>query len=120
MLLLNKWMILVSVILFLLCMAMPLRKAKGMRGRKTVQALLRPHAWYALLLLITSLVHGIMAGKHPTMISGKLAWMVLLVVLLTSVFQKSMKSKNWRKLHQIVSILCAFLIVVHIVQAIVS
>ena len=73
-----------AVLLCILCLAAPLKKTKAGQKIKGLRILLKPHVLYGWLLLVIGLMHGIMAGKNPGMISGKLVWMVLLVLLLAA------------------------------------
>ena len=65
-----------AVLLCILCLAAPLKKTKAGQKIKGLRILLKPHVLYGWLLLVIGLMHGIMAGKNPGMISGKLVWMV--------------------------------------------
>lgn len=51
--------------------------------------------------------------------SGKPAWLCLLILLIFSAFKGRMKTRNWIKIHRVLSVLLCLLIVVHIVHAIV-
>lgn len=51
--------------------------------------------------------------------SGKPAWLCLLILLIFSAFKGRMKNRNWIKIHRVLSVLLCLLIVVHIVHAIV-
>ena len=80
-----------AVLLCILCLAAPLKKTKAGQKIKGLRILLKPHVLYGWLLLVIGLMHGIMAGKNPGMISGKLVWMVLLVLLLAACLKSRMK-----------------------------
>lgn len=67
-------------------------KTKAGQKIKGLRILLKPHVLYGWLLLVIGLMHGIMAGKNPGMISGKLVWMVLLVLLLVACLKSRMKN----------------------------
>ena len=75
---LNLFMILISFALLLLCMLAPLRKSTAAQEHPSLKMLLRPHAVYGVLLLFVSLVHGILSGHKPAMMSGKAAWLGLI------------------------------------------
>lgn len=81
-----------AVLLCILCLAAPLKKTKAGQKIKGLRILLKPHVLYGWLLLLIGLMHGIMAGKNPGMISGKLVWMVLLVLLLAACLKSRMKN----------------------------
>ena len=89
------------------------QKIKGLR------ILLKPHVLYGWLLLVIGLMHGIMAGKNPGMISGKLVWMVLLVLLLVACLKSRMKNSVWMFLHRSLSVVFAAGIVFHIAYAVI-
>lgn len=108
----------ISLILFLLCMMLPLRKTKCGRCR-FFRAMVKPHTIYACLLAVTALAHGILSGKHPAMVSGKIAWMVLLILIITSFLKKKLSETAWLRLHRVLSIGLSICICVHIVYAIV-
>ena len=72
-----------------------------------------------LALLVIGLMHGIMAGKNPGMISGKLVWMVLLVLLLAACLKSRMKKSVWMFLHRSLSVVFAAGIVFHIAYAVI-
>ena len=81
-----------AVLLCILCLAAPLKKTEAGQKIKGLRILLKPHVLYGWLLLVIGLMHGIMAGKNPGMISGKLVWMVLLVLLLAACLKSRMKN----------------------------
>lgn len=72
--------------------------------------LVRPHAVYGMLLLIVSFIHGILSGNREEMITGKTAWLFLLILLILSLFKKRMQSGTWLNLHRIFSVLVCTLI----------
>ena len=114
---LNLFMILISFALLLLCMLAPLRKSAAAQKHPSLKMLLRPHAVYGVLLLIVSLVHGILSGHKPAMMSGKVAWLCLLILLILSLFKKRMNPGTWLRLHRIFAVLFCVLIVIHIVSS---
>ena len=64
MLIVNKLMSLISFILLVLCMLAPMKKNRALKGNKIVQVILKPHAVYGILIFMTSLVHGVFAGRN--------------------------------------------------------
>lgn len=74
------------------------------------------HAALAWLLLVLSLVHGIMKGKHPAMMSGKLTWIILIILIITALPKKYLKNKTYLKIHRILSILFVVTLVLHIIH----
>lgn len=110
----------VSVVLVLLCMAFPLRKNGKFYKNRFFQRILKPHTIYAVALLVISLLHGIAAGKQAGIISGKAAWMILLVLVLTSFLKRKIKQETWLKLHRIGSVLLFVAVGTHIVYALVK
>lgn len=57
------------------------------------------HTLYGVVLLAAAFVHGILAGNKPGMVTGKLAWMVLLILILLTLFRKKMKTRSWNRIH---------------------
>ena len=105
-----------AVLLCILCLAAPLKKTKAGQKIKGLRILLKPHVLYGWLLLVIGLMHGIMAGKNPGMISGKLAWLVL---LLAACLKSRMKKSVWMFLHRSLSVVFAAGIVFHIAYAVI-
>ena len=73
---------------------------------------------FALLLLIVSFLHGILSGNKPAMMTGKAAWLCLLILLVLSLFRKRMGTAAWLRLHRVLSVLLCALIAVHILHAV--
>ena len=114
---LNLFMILISFALLVLCMLAPLKKSTAAQEHPALKMLLIPHAVYGVLLLIVSFVHGILSGNKPAMMSGKAAWLCLLILLLMSLFKKRMVPGAWLRLHRIFAFFFCVLIVIHIVSS---
>ncbi len=114
----NILLTITSLVLFLLCVMFPLRKTRCGKCRFFL-AMIKPHTFYACLLAVTALVHGILSGKNPGMISGKIAWMVLLVLIITSFLKRKLSETAWIRLHRCLSIGLSICICFHIVYAIV-
>lgn len=119
MLIINKMMILISIVLLLLCVLTCIRKNIEFQKNSFVQKILRPHAFYGTLLLITSLVHGILSGKKPGMMTGKLAWLCLLILLSLSVLKRKVKKEKWIRIHRVCTVCLCVTIAVHILHAII-
>lgn len=117
--LLNKIMILLSVILFLLCILEPLTRKNEAKGNGIFRTVLKPHAVYGVLLLAVSMIHGILSGNKPGMVSGKIAWLCLLVLLSCSLFKGYRKKAAWLRIHRILAVLFCILILVHIIHVVV-
>ena len=94
-------------------------KNKGRAENKRTSDTAEAHVLYGWLLLVIGLMHGIMAGKNPGMISGKLVWMVLLVLLLAACLKSRMKKSVWMFLHRSLSVVFAAGIVFHIAYAVI-
>jgi len=105
-----------AVLLCILCLAAPLKKTKAGQKIKGLRILLKPPVLYGRVI---GLMHGIMAGKNPGMISGKLVWMVLLVLLLVACLKSRMKKSVWMFLHRSLSVVFAAGIVFHIAYAVI-
>ena len=115
---LNLIMIFISFALLLLCMLTPLRKSAAVQKRPSLKMLFKPHGIYGLLLLIVSFLHGILSGNKPAMMTGKAAWLCLLILLVLSLFRKRMGTAVWLKLHRIFSVLLCVLIAAHVLHAV--
>ena len=87
MLILNKLMILISVVLLLLCILEPMRKVV-VRKRSLIQKILSPHAVYGVLLLITSFIHGILSGKKTGNDDGKTDLALPVITSMSISFEK--------------------------------
>lgn len=97
----------ICLILFLLCVLIPLNKNIS-----------RYHVPLAWILLIFSLIHGFTATKNGAMITGKIAWLILLImIILTYAIKK--KSPKWRKFHTSFSIIFSVLVIIHIIYGII-
>lgn len=48
------------------------------------------------------------------MISGKIAWMVLLILILLSIFLKKRKSLFWKQIHTVLAVIVCVLVVIHV------
>src|SRR5699024_2199677 len=116
---LNLIMTVISLILLILCIMASFRKSGEARGHQMLQAVLKPHTIYGILLLVTSLVHGILSGNNPAMMCGKPAWLCVLILQIFSAIRVKMKTRNWIKSHRVLTVLLCLLIVVHIGHAIV-
>ena len=97
----------ICLILFLLCLVIPMNKKIS-----------RYHIPLAWSLLDFSIIHGILETKNTAMITGKLAWLSLLVVIIFAYILKRNNLK-WKKYHILLSIIFSILVVIHIIQAIV-
>lgn len=112
--LLEKLFALLSVLLLILCMLAPLRKSDPAQSRPLLKKLSSHHALFGILLLTVSLIHGILAGNAAGMITGKLVWMVLLLLVLLSVFLKKQKSLLWKRIHLVLAVIVCVLATVHV------
>lgn len=110
---LNTILALLSVILLILCMLCP--QAKKQLNAKW----LNHHIIYAVLLIIVALIHGILAGKHPAMLSGKLSWLCLIIFVVISIPHHRFKHPTFKKIHRSLSIITCGLILIHIIHALV-
>lgn len=71
------------------------------------------HQWFAFCILILAFIHGILSGKQTGMISGKIAWTVLLLMYITCLCLKKWK---YRKLfHHIFMFVFLILCISHII-----
>lgn len=113
----NHLCILISGALLILCMLTPFRRRSGGRAGQIIRGMLKPHILYGILLLFTSLIHGILSGNKAGMASGKLAWFCMLLLFLLSPGKKRRGKPGWMQLHRRMAILLCAVIAVHIVWA---
>lgn len=114
---LSRFLSLISVLLILLCLLAPLKKSSAAAGHKIVRTLLKPHRLYALLLLVLSLAHGILAQRTPAMNSGKIAWLFILLFIIISFAGQRIKKNTWLRIHRVLSAAGCILIAGHIITA---
>ncbi len=115
---LNIFLTVLSLALFILCLLLPLRKTKCGQC-KYFRAMVKPHTLYACLLAVTAFAHGLLSGKNPGMVSGKIAWTVLIALLITSFLKKKLAETTWTRLHRVLSAAFGICVCVHIIYAIV-
>ncbi len=107
-----------SLLFFILCILTPLKKSASAAKYKIIGFVLKHHAFYAALILPLALAHGILAGKASGMISGKIAWMLILILIITSIAGRRLTKKTWLVLHRLLSLTAGILIIIHICVAI--
>lgn len=107
-----------SLLFFILCILAPLKKSAVAAKYKIIGIALKHHTFYAVLILPLALAHGILAGKAPGMISGKIVWMLILILIITSIAGRILTQKCWLILHRILSLASGILMVIHICAAI--
>ena len=112
-LLLSKLLSILSILLLLACMLVPIRKTTFSQRHPFILVVFKHHTLYGILLLIITLFHGILAGNQPGMITGKIAWMVLLLLIIFAIPKNKMKSSIWKKIHVIISVLLCLIIIYH-------
>ena len=119
MLILSRAMALVSLLLLLLCMGAARKNNKAGRKSPWLQKLLTGsgHGFCGIFLLLAGLAHGIAAGRRPGMISGKVAWMLLLVLVIFSLIARKRLSGPWRRLHRYLAIGACLLVAAHVICA---
>lgn len=114
----NIFFTFLSLIFLLLCLLAPMGKSKKADSVPAFRAILSPHTLYAVLLLFTSLIHGILSGNRPGMLSGKLTWFCLLALCLTSFFRHKMDRQVFLKLHRKLAVLVGLFLILHIFSGI--
>ena len=102
------------ILLLILCRIVPLRKTKTCQKCPFLRRLLKHHTIYGIFLFIFAFIHGILAGKQPGMITGKLAWLALFFLIILAIPKKKIPKKLWTNLHIVFSILVCFLVLIHI------
>ncbi len=118
MIILEKLLALAAVLLLIICMMAPLKKTAFAEKHPGIKRVVGFHAVYAWLLLAAGLAHGILAGKQPGMVTGKIAWMVLLVLILLTLLRRKMKASAWNLLHRVLSAAVCVMIVAHVIVAV--
>lgn len=83
-----------SLLFFILCILAPLKKSAVAAKYKIIGIALKRHTFYAVLILPLALAHGILAGKAPGMISGKIVWMLILILIITSIAGRILTQKR--------------------------
>ena len=69
-------------------MLAPLKRAELAQKHPWIRHVTGFHAVYGVILLATGLAHGILAGSGPAMMTGKLGWMLLLILTLLTPLKK--------------------------------
>lgn len=113
----------IATIIFIGLMAIyPLSKIKLFDSKKEriknkiYCQLKKNHNLLAILFLLLSLAHGIIAIKNGAtngLMSGKFAWMFILIMSILIVFRNLNKEK-WAIVHRVMSMIATVLIIIHI------
>lgn len=120
---LEKILSFTSLITFLMLVSIyPMRKVKlkNIKFERTKNnvycSLKKNHNLLSVIFLIVSLIHGILSiksGATSGTISGKFAWMFILLMSILIVFRNLNKEK-WAIVHRIMSVIATVLIIIHI------
>ncbi|QQQ87399.1 hypothetical protein JHD53_04790 [Peptacetobacter hiranonis] len=120
---LEKILSFTSLITFLMLISIyPMRKVKlknikfERTKNKVYCSLKKNHNLLSVIFLIVSLIHGILAiksGATSGTISGKFAWMFILLMSILIAFRNLNKEK-WAIVHRIMSVIATVLIIIHI------
>ena len=120
---LEKILSFTSLITFLMLISIyPMRKVKlknikfERTKNKVYCSLKKNHNLLSVIFLIVSLIHGIIAiksGSTSGTISGKFAWVFILLMSILIVFRNLNKEK-WAIVHRIMSVIATVLIIIHI------
>lgn len=116
---LEKTLSFVSALLLILCALAPMKRTELAQRHTWIRSVTGFHTAYGIILLITGLAHGILTGSGPGMITGKLAWMLLLVLTLLTLLKKRTKQTVWRRIHIALGAVTCILVVMHIIQAVI-
>lgn len=117
---LNLFFMILSILLLTLCLLYRFRNAGLLRNHPFLKQLLSFHAVYGMLLLISAFIHGILAGKQPGMLTGKLAWICLLFILLHCGCRKWLSPSGWSRFHRRCSHILCCLILMHVLHAVLT
>ena len=113
----NHSIVLILILLFLLCTLEPVKRLQFHSKFQCLKSVTKYHSVYAWLLLILSLVHGFLA-KTSASISGKIVWLILLLLIVFAYFRKKMPPSVWKTIHISCSVLLTIGIIAHITHAV--
>lgn len=108
---------LICLILCMFCFLEAFRK-KIFFKKPFFQFLSKYHATFAWILCVLAILHGIEKGMQEATISGKITWMILLVLILSSLLKKQLKLTVYLRIHRILSIIFLISLCIHIIHAI--
>lgn len=112
---LNKLLILFTILFFLLCVLVPLKESSLAKKNRWISTILKYHAVYGWAFVVTAFLHGICSGNNPGMFTGKAAWCSLLLCLLTAKFG-GRQSNVWRRIHRGLAAVSILLVLIHILS----
>ena len=115
----NHSIVFILILLFLLCTLEPIKRLQIHPKFKFLKSITKYHAVYAWLLLILSLIHGFLAENTSASISGKIVWMILLLLIVFAYFKKKMPFSVWKTIHISLFVMLTIGIIVHMTHAIV-
>ena len=120
----GKFLSIISIILLIFCMLALLKRSALPRKHRCLKYITRLHAPFGILLLFTGLAHGILAGNtaggnSPAMITGKLAWMLLLLLIIFALPKRDNGNISWRKLHIVLAVSGFSAVLLHAISAVV-
>lgn len=98
-----------SIILLVICI-LPRRKP-------VTRSAMIAHALCGVALAVLALLHGLLANDTPAMLSGKIAWIALMLLLLSAMPKSLRRKAGWMKIHRTLSVCVFLLILVHILHA---
>lgn len=99
------------------CMLSKAKRTAFAQKHAWIHRLTSFHTAFAILLLITGLLHGILAGNGTAMITGKIAWMLLLILALLAPLKQKTGKHLWLRIHNLLALSACLFIVIHIFQA---
>lgn len=114
---LEKSLAFISVLLLILCALAPLKRTELAKKHPWIPHITGFHTAYGIILLVTGLAHGILAGSGPAMMTGKPAWMLLLVLTLLTLMKKKTKQTVWQRIHIALGAATCVLTAAHIIHA---
>lgn len=109
----------ISVIFFILCLSIFLKRVYLHKQCPFLKQVYRYHQVFAWGCLGLSLIHGIIANKTDAMMSGKVVWMIFLIFMILSYYQKRMSHMIWKKIHIFLSMIICIGIIYHICVSII-
>ena len=114
----NHSIVFILILLFLLCTLEPVKRLQLNPKFRFLKVITRYYSIYAWLLLILSLIHGLLEEKTSASISGKMVWMILLLLIVFAYFMKKMPPSVWKTIHISFSVMLTIGIIAHITHAV--
>ena len=109
-----------SLALLILCMGAAVRSSVLLNRFPFLKTVRKHHVLCAVLCCICAFTHGILAGRAPAAISGKIAAMLLLLLIVLALPLRSSANRYWRRIHRTLSVIVIVLVAVDILHAVLT